>query len=97
MCAEKEEENKNQDAKSTEDAEDTELKEQLDTLANFITDTIPETNNDNISPEYFDNLGSGLSRLLKLNPTVEDVPVIKNKINEIKSTSSNINCQIKRK
>lgn len=80
--------------------QDIELKEQVDTLAFLLTGTLQDKQDEPMSSETFDTLGSGLSRLL--NPcslpgfsiTDKCIPQLKNEIN---NNSSNINFEIKRK
>jgi beta-lactamase superfamily II metal-dependent hydrolase len=81
----------------TQNTQDIELKEQLDTLAILLTGAIQTSENEPMSSDTFDTLGSGLSRIFKVTdttPTVVTIPQLKNEIN---NNSSNINFEIKRK
>lgn len=93
-----EETEENQETKETEDPSkgDTELTEHINVLSNIITSTIDPSSTQNMSADSFDNLGSGLAALMRLNEPITNTN-LKNKINEIKLPSSNINCNIKRK
>jgi hypothetical protein len=82
----------------TQNTEDIELKEQLDTLAILLTGTIQTNENEPMSSDTFDTLGSGLSRIFKVTddttPIIVTIPQLKNEIN---NNSSNINFEIKRR
>jgi hypothetical protein len=82
----------------TQNTEDIELKEQLDTLAILLTGTIQTNENEPMSSDTFDTLGSGLSMIFKVTddttPTIVTIPQLKNEIN---NNSSNINFEIKRR
>lgn len=70
-----------------------------DTINNLSMLMQPDTNTNNISPEMFDSLGSGLIKLLRPLPVQEApkptiVPQIKNELNTV---NTNINFEIKKK
>jgi hypothetical protein len=88
----KQQQNKVETIIPEQDIEDIELKEQVDTLAILLTGTLQDKQDEPMSSETFDTLGSGLSRLLKI--TDGCIPQLKN---EIYNKSSNINFEIKRK
>lgn len=84
----------------TQEEESDELKDQIDTLANLLGNTIQTPIDEtNISPQQFDTLGNGLARLFK--GTIEPQQVEQDKNSKIKNElnlfNSNINLQIKKK
>ena len=90
-----------QDTQNTQNTQDIELKGQLDTLAILLSGTLQTSENEPMSSESFDTLGSGLSRIFKVTDTSNQsnqptkfIPQLKN---EIINNSSNINFEIKRK
>lgn len=81
------------------ETQDVELKGKIDILTNMLTGSIQVPQEEQMSPESFETLGSGLAKLFKMNVDEETSKPqkIKNKINEINLTNSNINFEIKRK
>lgn len=80
--------------------EDVELKDQIDTLANLLGNTLDTSNTDTntISPQQFDTFGSGLARLFKPDIQALPIPKVNSQIkNELNLSNSNINFQIKKK
>jgi hypothetical protein len=99
----KQEQDKQQEDKQ-EFKEDLELKNEINSLANIMTSTIKTSNDDKLSIDSFETLGSGLAKLFKVssnnlppnNLPQNNLPLpqIKNEINNI---NSNINFEIRRK
>ena len=90
-----------QDVQDAQNTQDIELKGQLDTLAILLTGTLKTKEDEPMSSDTFDTLGSGLSRIFKVadvgnqsNQATQFIPQLKN---EIINNSSNINFEIKRK
>lgn len=78
---------------------DVENQEITDTINNLSMLMQPNTNTNDISPDMFDSLGSGLIKLLRPLPVQETpkitiVPQIKNELNTV---NTNINFEIKKK